>query len=104
MGNCDLIDGDKNDNNGNYPIKYVDNEWNETEDYPYNPNGSKDGICGFSSGCGRHLAMMPHPERCFMKWQIPYVERNTELDKLRFSPWILMFKNAYNWCDENSFN
>lgn len=31
------------------------------EYYPYNPNGSKYGITGVTSPCGRFLAMMPHP-------------------------------------------
>ena len=31
--------------------------------YPANPNGSPEGIAGVCSLDGRHLAMMPHPER-----------------------------------------
>ncbi|KAG8085574.1 hypothetical protein GUJ93_ZPchr0010g8824 [Zizania palustris] len=34
--------------------------------YPFNPNGSPLGIAALCSPDGRHLAMMPHPERCFM--------------------------------------
>jgi phosphoribosylformylglycinamidine synthase len=82
------------------PIKYVDNEWQVTEKYPYNPNGSKGGICSFSSKCGRHLAIMPHPERCFLTTQLPYLDKSN-LNKMKLTPWALMFKNAYNWCSED---
>ena len=74
-----------------------------TEKYPDNPNGSPGGICSFSSDCGRHLAIMPHPERCFMTSQIPYLNKNNELFNYTFSPWILMFKNAYEWCSSSTF-
>ena len=43
-----------------------------TEAYPFNPNGSPDGIAALCSPDGRHLAMMPHPERCFLAWQLPW--------------------------------
>ena len=84
-----------------YPIRYVDNDWNHTEKYPYNPNGSKDGICSFSSKCGRHLAIMPHPERCFLTSQLPYLDEKY-VKNMKLSPWGLMFKNAYNWCSQKS--
>jgi len=40
-----------------------DDEGAITESYPFNPNGSPAGIAGLCSPDGRHLAMMPHPER-----------------------------------------
>ena len=40
-----------------------------TERYPFNPNGSPGGLTGVTSPDGRHFAMMPHPERCFLPWQ-----------------------------------
>ena len=73
------------------------------DNYPNNPNGSINGICGFSSKCGRHLAMMPHPERCFQNYQVPYIERGDKLESLKYSPWILMFRNAFVWSTTNSF-
>lgn len=91
--------GDSN----NTPIKYVDPMGKPTEIYPYNPNGSIGGICAFSSECGRHLAMMPHPERCFMTSQIPYLDKNHELYNYTYSPWILMFKNVFDWCSASTF-
>ena len=39
-----------------------------TMQYPDNPNGSSFGLAGMVSENGRHLAMMPHPERSFLSW------------------------------------
>lgn len=76
------------------PIYYVDNNNKITEEYPYNPNGSKFGIAGVCSENGRHLAMMPHPERSFLKWQLSYLSQDTDWS---ISPWIHMFYNALKW-------
>ena len=65
-----------------------------TQKYPYNPNGSENGIAGIVSKNGRHLAMMPHPERCFLKWQLPYLNKYNDIET---SPWLFMFKNIYEW-------
>uniref|UniRef100_A0A1I8FQF3 C-type lectin domain-containing protein n=1 Tax=Macrostomum lignano TaxID=282301 RepID=A0A1I8FQF3_9PLAT len=48
---------------GRVPLVYVDQAGEATESYPCNPNGSPK-VC---SPCGRHLAMMPHPQH----WQCP---------------------------------
>lgn len=78
------------------PICYVDDEGQATESYPYNPNGSPGGLAGLCSPDGRHLAMMPHPERVFLPWQAHYLPR--EMRDLEVSPWMQMFRNAYEWC------
>jgi phosphoribosylformylglycinamidine synthase len=52
--------------------RYCDAEGASTEAYPFNPNGSPEGIAALTSPCGRHLALMPHPERCFLAWQNPW--------------------------------
>ncbi|XP_014278161.1 phosphoribosylformylglycinamidine synthase isoform X1 [Halyomorpha halys] len=80
-------------------FRYVDDEGHPTENYPLNPNGSKGGIAGICSEDGRHLAMMPHPERCVLMWQWPYVPPNFR--KFQTSPWLTFFKNAYIWVNEN---
>lgn len=46
------------------PLRYTDAQGRATETYPFNPNGSPHGIAALCSADGRHLAMMPHPERC----------------------------------------
>ena len=77
--------------------RYTDDYGNPTECYPMNPNGSVNGIAGICSKNGRHLAMMPHPERCTQMWQWPWkpAEWNYEA-----SPWQRLFDNAYMWCQE----
>lgn len=50
--------------------RFVDDSNSPTEAYPFNPNGSPDGVAGLCSEDGRHLAVMPHPERCFLTWQV----------------------------------
>ncbi len=62
--------------------------------YPLNPNGSQHNVAAICSDNGRHLAMMPHPERCFLPWQLAY---NPE--KWKTSPWLRFFHNAYLWCN-----
>ncbi len=83
------------------PISYVDDSGMTTEKYPFNPNGSPKGITALCSKDGRHLAMMPHPERTFLKWQWPWMP-NEMKNKLETSPWIKMFQNAREWCEQNN--
>ncbi len=78
------------------PLVYVDDDGNPTEKYPFNPNGSIEGIAGLCSADGRHLALMPHPERVFLPWQAHYLPE--EMKGLQVSPWLQMFMNAYDWC------
>jgi phosphoribosylformylglycinamidine synthase len=79
------------------PLAYVDPDGVRTEEYPYNPNGSQLGIAALCSPDGRHLAMMPHPERCFLKWQWPWMPEDWRAN-LEASPWLKMFQNARTWC------
>ncbi|MCR4323273.1 MAG: phosphoribosylformylglycinamidine synthase [Candidatus Azambacteria bacterium] len=83
------------------PLVYTnDNGKAETVDrveYPFNPNGSPLGIAGLCSPDGRHLAMMPHPERAFLKWQWPWMPEH--FNRLEASPWLRMFQNAREWCE-----
>lgn len=81
------------------PLAYIDPYGNLTEAYPYNPNGSPHGITALCSPDGRHLAMMPHPERCFRLWQWPWVPHSWK--GLAASPWLRMFQNARSWCIEH---
>ena len=47
-------------------FRYVDNEGNQTQNYPDNPNGALNAIVGITDQTGRILGMMPHPE-CFVR-------------------------------------
>jgi phosphoribosylformylglycinamidine synthase len=90
------------------PIAYVDDEGMPTEEYRFNPNGSPFGITAFCSRDGRHLAMMPHPERSFLLWQWPWIPEEWKHEKWKFnvgdyllwaSPWLKLFQNAREWCE-----
>jgi len=83
------------------PVRYADDDGNPTEVYPFNPNGSPEGIAALCSPDGRHLAIMPHPERVFLKWQWGYMPEEWKKD-LKASPWLRMFQNAGRWCEEKS--
>ena len=66
-------------------------------EYPGNPNGSDYNVAGIASADGRHLAMMPHPERAIFPWQnawYPAEHRNDEI-----TPWMEMFVNARKWVE-----
>ena len=80
------------------PVRYVNDNNTATEAYPFNPNGSPRGIAGLCSPDGRHLAMMPHPERTFLKWQWGYMPARWKRD-LQASPWLQIFQNAREWCE-----
>jgi phosphoribosylformylglycinamidine synthase len=82
------------------PIRFVDDTGEITEAYPFNPNGSPSGITALCSPDGRHLAMMPHPERTFLKWQWAYMPEEWKKN-LDASPWLKMFQNAREWCEGN---
>ena len=45
---------------------------------------------------GLVCAMMPHPERVFMKYQWPYWPEQWDMT---VSPWLQMFQNARKWCE-----
>jgi phosphoribosylformylglycinamidine synthase len=84
------------------PVAFVDDEGRVdgeiSKSYPFNPNGSPFGMTGLCTPDGRHLAMMPHPERSFLKWQWPWLPGYLN-DGIKESPWIQMFQNAREWCD-----
>ena len=52
-------------------FQYIDGNNNPTEEYPYNPNGSKLGVAGLVDITGKVLGMMPHPERNVERFHHP---------------------------------
>ncbi|CAI9291481.1 unnamed protein product [Lactuca saligna] len=80
------------------PVRYCDDDGEVTEEYPFNLNGSPVGVAAICSPDGRHLAMMPHPERCFLMWQFPWYPKEWDVEKKGPSPWLKMFQNAREWC------
>jgi len=71
-------------------VRYVDNYGNVADEYPANPNGSLDGICGLSSDDGRVTIMMPHPERVARTLQNSWHPDDWGAD----GPWMRLFRNA----------
>ena len=74
-------------------MRFVDNRGAPTEAYPFNPNGSPDGLTAVTTADGRFTALMPHPERVFRNLQLSW----TSGDANAASPWARMFANARRW-------
>jgi phosphoribosylformylglycinamidine synthase len=81
------------------PVRYVDDGGHPTTTYPMNPNGSPHGVAALTSPDGRHLSIMPHPERSFLTWQWGWIPEGWK-GGTTASPWLRMFQNAREWCDE----
>ena len=67
--------------------------------YPGNPNGSPEGIAGLYSADGRHLAIMPHPERATYPWNWAHYPAERKYDQI--TPWVEAFVNAAEWIGKN---
>eukprot|EP00928_Gymnodinium_smaydae_P060420 TRINITY_DN4407_c0_g1_i1.p1 TRINITY_DN4407_c0_g1~~TRINITY_DN4407_c0_g1_i1.p1 ORF type:complete len:1358 (-),score=226.47 TRINITY_DN4407_c0_g1_i1:402-4424(-) len=85
---------------GLIPLRYVDDHGRATETYPFNPNGSPSGIAALCTGNGRHLALMPHPERSVLRWQLPWMPTSWDREGAQAAPWLQMFINARLFCSE----
>ena len=74
-------------------LRFVDNHGQVSERYPYNPNGSPQGMTGFCNRDGRFTIMMPHPERLFRSVQYSWRPAQWGED----GPWLRLFRNARRW-------
>lgn len=84
-------------NEGLVALRYVDNYLKPTEKYPYNPNGSPQGVTGVRTPDGRCLALMPHPERTILKEVGSWIPKDQAATWGEFGPWVRMFKSARRW-------
>ena len=74
-----------------HAVPLAENEYNivakyNRHEYPANPNGSDYDVAALASKDGRHLAIMPHPERTQFPWQCgfyPEERRTTDRGQLR---------------------
>jgi phosphoribosylformylglycinamidine synthase len=73
--------------------RYVDNRGKVSEIYPYNPNGSPNGVTALTTPDGRFTIHMPHPERVFRSVLFSWHPAGWGED----SPWMRMFRNARAW-------
>ncbi|HEY1043700.1 MAG TPA: phosphoribosylformylglycinamidine synthase [Telluria sp.] len=71
-------------------MRYVDNRGQATEAYPFNPNGSPQGLTAVTTEDGRFSVMMPHAERVFRTVQQSWHPDGWGEE----SPWMRMFRNA----------
>jgi phosphoribosylformylglycinamidine synthase len=71
-------------------LRFVDHRGQGTEAYPFNPNGSPDGLTAVTTADGRFTALMPHPERVFRNVQMSW----SGADVSAPSPWLRLFRNA----------
>jgi phosphoribosylformylglycinamidine synthase len=74
-------------------LRYIDNRGMPANTYPFNPNGSPEGVTGVTTPDGRFTIMMPHPERVFRTVQMSWHPPGWGDD----SPWMTLFRNARKW-------
>ena len=74
-------------------MRFTDHHGQPTEAYPFNPNGSPDGLTAVTTADGRFTAMMPHPERVFRNIQMSWTGGDPSAD----SPWLRVWRNARKW-------
>ena len=91
---------------GKFSFPYEEKEYNviakyNYDGYPANPNGSPYCVAGVCSKDGRHLAMMPHPERAIFPWQCGYYP-NDRKENDQVTPWIEAFVNARKWIETHA--
>ena len=89
---------------GKFRLPKAENEYNvvakyNRHDYPANPNGSDYDVAALASADGRHLAIMPHPERTQFPWQCGYYPEERRL-KDAVTPWHEAFVNARVWIEK----
>jgi phosphoribosylformylglycinamidine synthase len=77
----------------NVAMRFVNHSGIATEAYPYNPNGSPQGITAVTNDDGRFTVMMPHAERVFRTALHSWAPESWGED----SPWMRMFRNARHW-------
>ena len=74
-------------------LRFVDNQGAATQAYPYNPNGSPEGITAVTTPDGRFTVMMPHAERVFRTVTHSWHPDAWSED----APWMRLFNNARRW-------
>jgi phosphoribosylformylglycinamidine synthase len=75
-------------------MRFVDHRGNATERYPFNPNGSPEGITSVTTPDGRFTVLMPHMERVHRNVQMSWTPEDWTTDG---SPWLRVFQNARRW-------
>lgn len=89
---------------GRFAMPKAESEYNIVakyiyDEYPGNPNGSDYNTAALCSKDGRHLVIMPHPERSLFPWQNAHYPFDRRKDD--FTPWMEAFVNARKWVKKN---
>lgn len=72
-------------------LKYADKLYNPTQDYPDNPNGSRNAVAGICDPSGRLFGLMPHPEAFTHRTHHP---RWTREDLPEEGQGLILYRNA----------
>ncbi len=88
---------------GKFVLPYAESDYNipakySYSGYPGNPNGSPYNTAALTSHNGRHLAIMPHPERAIFTWQWAYIDSDKR--NWQVTPWMEAFINAFHWVEK----
>jgi phosphoribosylformylglycinamidine synthase len=81
-------------------LRHIHGDGSPADTYPANPNGSPDGLAGYTSVDGRATILMPHPERVFRMVQWSWRPDESVSSSPRVtgrdgeSPWMRLFRNA----------
>ncbi len=67
--NIEVLQGIEDD--GHVCLRYCDENFNPTDRFPENPNGSAGAIAGLCDPSGRIFGLMPHPEAAVSVYQYP---------------------------------
>ena len=90
---------------GKFNLPLPEDEYNVVakysyDEYPANPNGSSYSVAAIASKDGRHLAIMPHPERTIFPWQCGHYPTERKGND-EITPWIEAFVNARKWVEQH---
>jgi phosphoribosylformylglycinamidine synthase len=76
-------------------MRFVNHRGEATEQYPFNPNGSPEGITSVTTPDGRFTVLMPHTERVHRTVQMSWHPQGWNAND--GSPWLRVFQNARRW-------
>ncbi|HQF16604.1 MAG: phosphoribosylformylglycinamidine synthase I [Methanosaeta sp. PtaB.Bin039] len=83
---------------GQVVFRYCDSRGQLSCDFPVNVNGSTDNIAGICNPEGNVLGLMPHPERAFFSWQLPY-DHPIKRDLSAAGPGRLIFESIRRYIE-----
>lgn len=83
-------------------LRYCDPEGKPTQAYPWNPNGSPEGVAGICDPSGTVFGLMPHPEAFLSPWNHPSWTRDSALGRplAAEGQGVALFRNAVRFVRE----